>query len=147
MKSDFCILNSAFSLTPVVKRNITRPCEGRVLGSIPGWGIWTLGLDGEAAGCNPVSNRFDSCQRLCGVYSDSVCWFTFSVHSNAPDAKRKHDSRIFRCSSGVEQPAEDGWVVGSIPTAGTFSDRVHDVKVACHLAMVDVRVRLPLDAF
>ena len=58
---------ACLAITPVVKQNITRSCEGRVLGSIPGWGtasvyvfsvraeeFMTLGLDGKAAGCKPV---------------------------------------------------------------------------------------------
>ncbi len=52
----------------------------------------TLGLDGQAVGCNPIPSRFDSCQRL---------WMDSGV------------------AQVVEQLAEAEWAAGSSPAAGT----------------------------
>ena len=53
---------------PMVKWTITARFEREVPGSNPGRGthrkLLTLGLDGQAAGCNPALNRFDSDRRL-----------------------------------------------------------------------------------
>ena len=58
------------------------------MGSSPTAGTeMTLGLDGQAVGCNPIPSRFDSCRRLCKFFRCSSHGKSVRLKSGRPLAR------------------------------------------------------------